>query len=384
VIDSLAPGGAETSLAEMAPFLIADGVDLHVLPLGTRHDLAPRLEEAGAITHRRPYSAGRVGNVRAVLQVVKQVQPSLVHTTLFESDIAGRTAARLVGLRASTSLVVDSYGTSHYAQERRVKLAAAQAVDRVTARFATRIHAVSHTVAKSVAPRLGIKPEIVDVIPRGRDPHRFPYRTKETRAAVRASLGISDTTPVLLAVGRLEPQKGLNHLLHALPMVAEQHANCVILVAGRDGRSSSQLQAAALSLPFDVRFLGHRSDVSALLTAADVLCFPSEREGSPGTLLEALAVGCPVVASDIPTVKEVLGQNAHNVAVTLTPVGDAQRIAAAINSTLHEGDSLSPKLIQGRALFESRYSIEIVASQMTQFFRRAAGQEDRVAEGTAS
>ena len=238
----------------MAPFLIADGVDLHVLPLGKRHDLAPRLEEAGAVTHRRTFSAGRVGNLRAVLQVAKHVQPSLVHTTLFESDIAGRTAARLSGYPASSSLVVDSYGTSHYAEERRVKLAAAQAVDRVTAGFATRFHAVSHAVAHSVAPRLGIKPETVVVIPRGRDPHRFPYRTQETRTAVRASLGIADTTPVLLAVGRLEPQKGMNHLLHALPMVAEQHPDCVVLIAGRDGRSSSQLRAAALGLPLTSGF----------------------------------------------------------------------------------------------------------------------------------
>lgn len=71
VIDSLAPGGAETSLAEMAPGLVARGVELHVLPLGPRLDLAPRLELAGAMVHSRASRSGRPGNIHAVMQVAR-------------------------------------------------------------------------------------------------------------------------------------------------------------------------------------------------------------------------------------------------------------------------------------------------------------------------
>ena len=156
VIDSLAPGGAETSLAEMAPGLIARGIDLHVLPLGRQLDLAPRLEASGAAVHVHDTRAGRISNVRTVIAVARRIRPSLVHTTLYESDVAGRTAAALLHVPASTSIVNDSYGSSHYAESNRAKLNAARALDAVTALSARRFHALSAAVADSVAPRLRI------------------------------------------------------------------------------------------------------------------------------------------------------------------------------------------------------------------------------------
>lgn len=377
MIDSLAPGGAETSLAEMAPHLVAQGMEMHILPLGPRVDLSMRLEEAGAVVHQPKEPTSRLGNVRAIHRVAKQVNAELIHTTLFESDIAGRTAARLAGIASTSSLVVDSYSASHYAQESRIKLDAARAVDRVTAQFTTRFHAVSHSVAESVAPRLHINPRIIDVIPRGRDPKRFSYRNEGVRRTTRAELGIPPTTPLLLAVGRLEPQKGLIHLLAALPGVTAENPGTILLIAGREGRASECLRAAARPSRAEIRFLGHRSDVAALMTAADVLCFPSEREGSPGTLIEALAVGCPVVASEIPTVREVLTGVTDQVAVSLAPVGDARRIASAINATLNQGSSLSARLLKGRELFEKHYSIEGISTQMSEFFGRSAQQVAR-------
>ena len=157
VIDSLAPGGAETSLAEMAPYLVAQGVDLHVLPLGSRLDLAERLEKGGAVVHRVDAATGRVGNVRTVLDSMRAVRPTLVHTTLFEADVAGRTAARLRRVPVSTSLVSDSYSPAHRAESPAMRIALARAVDATTARFATRFHAISGAVADAVAPRLGLR-----------------------------------------------------------------------------------------------------------------------------------------------------------------------------------------------------------------------------------
>lgn len=71
VIDSLAPGGAETSLAAMAPGLVARGIELHVLPLGQALDLAPALIASGVVVHERTGRPGRVGNLLAVLQTAR-------------------------------------------------------------------------------------------------------------------------------------------------------------------------------------------------------------------------------------------------------------------------------------------------------------------------
>ena len=172
--------------------------------------------------HARQTPVGRLGNVRAVMAVARGISPALVHTTLYESDIAGRIAARLLRLPSSTSIVNDSYGASHYAESSTARLHTARAVDALTARSARRFHAVTAAIADSVSPRLGIPRDKVDVIPRGRDPHAFPFRPVGMRESTRRALGIPPDSPVVLAIGRLEPQKGLHHLLEALPEVAAE------------------------------------------------------------------------------------------------------------------------------------------------------------------
>lgn len=369
VIDSLAPGGAETSLAELAPDLIRLRVELHVLPLGTRRDLAGRLQDAGAVLHPGPARASRLGNVRCVLDAARRLRPDLVHTTLYEADVAGRTAARLAGVPCSTSLVNDSYGASHYAETNTAKLHAARAVDALTATLATRFHAITQAIADSVPPRIGVPARKVEVIPRGRRPEAFPFRTPQARAEARHGLGLDADAPVVLTIGRLEPQKGLQHLLAALPQVAREHPGLVTLIAGKDGRAAEALRAQAAASGLDVRFLGHRTDVVGLLTAADVFCFPSEREGFGGVLIEALAVGCPIVASDIPTTREVL-RLGPGYAGLVTAVGDAVALGAGLDAALRARDSGGVEA--GRQLFEQRFTIGAVSAQLAAFFRAAA------------
>ena len=370
VIDSLAPGGAETSLAELAPGFIARGVELHVLPLGTARDLAPRLEEAGAVLHEPAVRGGRVANVRSVLATIRETEPDLVHTTLYEADIAGRVAARIARVPSSTSLVNDSYNASHRREAPAVRFAAAYALDRLTAHSVKRFHAISTAIAQSLGPRLGIPPDFIDVIPRGRDPERFPFRSADVRRRTREALGLDDAVPVVLAVGRHEPQKGLQHLLRAAPVVARSHPALVVLIAGREGRASEELRALASELAVDVRFLGSRTDVPGLLSAADVFCFPSEREGFGGVLIEAFAVGCPIVASAIPTTLEVLGGGTG--IGLLSPVGDIDALARDIGAALDDPAGAADRAVRGRARFDQYFTVDAIASQMTDFFERAA------------
>ena len=369
VIDALTPGGAETSLVEMTPGLIAGGIDLHVLPLRPGLDLAPALSAAGATVHRRSRTSGRVGNVRAVLSVARRIRPDLIHTTLFEADVAGRVGARVLGIPSSSSLVNDSYSPAHYNEAATAKLHAARALDAVTARSATRFHAISEAIALSVPPRIGASAAVVDVIPRGRDPHKYEFRPAALRTKTRDELGLSPQSPVILAIGRLDPQKGFDHLIQALPEVATKHPGIVTMIAGKDGRSSVELRKAAQAAEAEIRFLGHRPDVPALLAAADVFCFPSEREGFGGVLIEALAVGCPVVASSIPTSREVLGRGARPAAL-FAPVGSHHQLAQALIETLEDPALSAVRAREGRTHFEQSFTIDNVVSQMIAFFAK--------------
>lgn len=370
VIDSLAPGGAETSLVEMAPGLVSGGIELHVMPLGVRVDLAHSLEAAGAIVHTRSRPSGRLVNVRAVMSVAQRVLPDLIHTTLFEADIAGRIAARVVGSPSSSSLVNDSYSAAHYNEARTAKLHTARAIDAVTARSASRFHAISAAIASRVPPRIGVDPALVDVIPRGRDPHKYQFRSAALRTTTREGLGISEHTPVILAIGRLDPQKGLDHLIRALTEVTFKHPSAVTLIAGKDGRAAADLRKAADAARVDVRFLGHRMDVPALLAAADVFCFPSEREGFGGVLIEALAVGCPVVASAIPTSQEVLGRGGSSTGI-LVPPGNDDRLGHALAAILASPAESAARARDGRERFEDLFTVDKVVAQMISFFEAA-------------
>lgn len=368
VIDSLAPGGAETSLAELAPGLVARGVELHVLPLGTARDLAPRLEEAGAVLHEPAVRGGRVANVRSVLNVIREIKPDLVHTTLYEADIAGRVAARIARVPSSTSLVNDSYDASHWREAPKLKLLGAWAVDSATARFATSFHSVTLAIAESLPQRLAVDKRRVKVIPRGRDPQRFPFRAAELRERTRESLGLLPTSEVILGVGRLEPQKGFHHLIGAVNELVGTHPEVVVLIAGREGRASEALRSLASRASADIRFLGQRTDVPALLAAADVFCLSSDREGIAGVLIEALAAGCPIVATAVPGALEVLGEN--GAIATVVPIGDEKAIARALAATLDEPSSA--RVERGRSRFESEYTIEGIATRMVSFFEEAA------------
>lgn len=371
MIDSLAPGGAETSLAAMAGGLVDAGIELHVLALGPRMDLAGQLASSGATVLQANGGPGRTANVRSVIHVAQELKPAAIHTTLYEADIAGRTAGFFLRIPTSTSIVNDSYGVSHYAESSRHKLHAARALDALTAIPASRFHAITQAIAESVPGRLGIRRDRVEVIPRGRDPRAFPFQSPSARLRVRSELGIPPDTSVILTIGRHEPQKGLHHVLDALPEVVSQVPGTVLLLAGREGRSTSGLLSRAQGLELDVRFLGHRTDVADLLSAADVFCFPSEREGFGGVLVEAMASGCPVVATQIPTSREVLS-SPHGPVGLLTGVGDSRALAQGLTAVLSDQRRATSLAHRAFDKFMSTYTLEGVVSRMAGFFRGVA------------
>lgn len=375
IIDSLAPGGAETSLAEMSPYLVDLGIELHVLCLGKHNDLSHRLISAGAQVHYPQRSTGRLSNILSIASLIRAHRPDLVHTTLYEANIAGRVAAFMTRTPVSTSLVGDTYGPHRTKDLNPIRLHLAKQVDRFTARVASGFHAVSTSIAESAIAHLRLNPNRITTIPRGRDPERFPKRTSDTQDRARTLLGIPSDGQMLLAVGRLEPQKGLSDFLDAAALLAEDFPKLTVLIAGKAGAHSQHLKTRASQLSVDIRFLGHRTDIPTLLTAADAFVFPSLTEGSPGSLIEAMAIGCPIVASNIPANMEVLGRDASDFA-QVSKVGDPDSMAHGLRQILT--GSQSPKAPEAaRNRFEEAFQIQAVAAQMHNFFMQVVKARSR-------
>jgi glycosyltransferase involved in cell wall biosynthesis len=368
-IDSLIAGGAEQSLVAMAPHLGGHGVQLEVATLHDRPGLEDELVEAGVDVSCLAGGGGRAGWVLRAARLAKQRRPDLVHTTLFESDLVGRLAATLSRTPVVSSLVNAAYGPEQRAAPgmSALRLSSARALDVVTAQRVARFHAITSSIADLMAARLHVRRSRIDVVPRGRDPLRLGRRSAGRRLDTRARLGIDDTAPVVLALARQEHQKGLDLLLDAVPPLLAQVPDVRVLIGGRRGNQTPLLERKSSELPpGSVRFLGARSDVGDLLAAADVFVLPSRWEGLGSVLLEAMALEAPIVASDLPPVREVVGDHA-----LLVPAGRGDDIARAVAATLADRSSAVERAASARERFLERFTVERVAREMAAFYRRA-------------
>lgn len=370
LIDSLAPGGAERSLVDMTPHIIQRGVEVGIVVLHAREGLTEEVRAAGASVDALAGS-NRVTWVRQAVTLIKSRRPDLVHTTLFDADLVGRTAARLAGVRVVSSLVSTSYGTEHREEitQRPLKVRGAQLADIITSRAVCRFRAVSQVVKDASVERLRLNPDLVEVIPGGRDPTRLGRATAVRRSAARASLALGNE-PLVLAVGRQEPAKGLDLLLRAVPALQAAYPDVRVIVAGQSGRSSAELASIIndLDLGGSVRLLGHRDDIAELFCAADVFVLPSRREGMPGAVVEAMALEVPVVASDIAPVREALGD--PSLAELFIP-GDIAGLAKAVTRALEEPAVGRQRASRARERFTTQHGVAGVAGQIAAFYQAA-------------
>lgn len=369
LVDSLAPGGAERSLVDLIPHLRAEGVDVSITVLTDRGGLSLEAREAGAeVTVLGP---GRFDQrVRRMRDLLAEDRPDLLHTTLFGANVVGRVAARLVGTPIVSSLVNTPYGPDHLATPgiSVTRLRLAQGIDAATARLVTRFHANASHVATTMARRLHVPLDRIDVIPRGRDPAVLGERTAARGLATRNRLGVGPDAVLVVSLARHEHQKGLDVLLRAVPEVLTRLPAARFMVAGREGNVSSELSRLVSSLEIGaaVELLGARDDVGDLLSAADVFVLPSRREGFPGAVVEAMALRAPIVATHLPGTREALDERNG----LLVSPEDVAGLADAIVRVVEEPEAATARVERAHRRFVERFTTGAVAQDMAAFYER--------------
>lgn len=241
-----------------------------------------------------------------------------------------------------------------------------QALQRLAFRWRVAAVAIGDAVADSAVALYGRPP--ADTIPNGVPVDAF-QSGPEVGPALRLSLGLAADAPVLLSVGRLNPQKNQKLLLDAFSRL-DPALGAQLLIAGKgELRSDLEAQAKALGITDAVHFLGVRRDVPALLAAADVFVLSSLYEGNPLVVMEAMAAGRAVVSTSVGCVPELVGPQTGR----LVPSGDTAALAAALADLCADRGS-TRALGQGALqVARARFDVSVMARHYAQLYARLVG-----------
>ena len=199
-------------------------------------------------------------------------------------------------------------------------------------RWSLRASDVVVTVCTPFANKLtsqGVRPERIFVVPNSVK-HDFVHPDKTMAEETRRRLAILEDELVILAVGRLSPEKGHRYLIDAIAevMSSAPHLRLRVIIAGA-GPLERDLanQIVKLDLEQRVKLIGHWSDVKQLFSVADLFVLPSLSEGSPNVLLESMAAGVPIVATTVGGVPEIVSDGESAI---LAPPANVEMLAKAI------------------------------------------------------
>jgi glycosyltransferase involved in cell wall biosynthesis len=282
-----------------------------------------RLVDVPALV-REPAPGRDVRAVVALARLLRRERPGIVHTHTSKAGFVGRLAARLAGTPA---IIHQPHGHIFYGYYGRAVTAFYVALERVAARWSDRLVTLTdREIEEHLALGIGRRAQFVTV-PSGVPTAELRARAPG-RAAARAALGLPADAFVVAALGRLVPVKGFDLLVEAIPAVVAAVPGTHALVIG-DGPEEATLASLAerLGVRSRVRLHGPSSDVAAILAAADVLAAPSRNEGMGRALVEAMALGVPVVGTDVGGIPSVVGDDE---AGRLIPPDDVPALAAAL------------------------------------------------------
>lgn len=347
VINTLDAGGAESVLYNLLSYLRANRKSVHVevLTLYAVGHFGSRLIEMGLPVHclglQSKYAPSGVWKI---IQFLRSRSFDVIHSHLFPTIY-------FVALASRFFPNVKWIYTEHSIWNRRRKYRLLRLLERsIYSRF-DKVIAVSQVVAEGLTEWLpSVKPKLVII------PNAVPIPSPEMLSLWKE---VKTKTPVILFVGRLHQAKGLDILFHCLTLL--QVPEYKMKIVG-EGNLRTQLEALATELGIRERieFLGFRSDVQSLMLNADCLVLPSRWEGMPMVVLEAMALGTPVIASRVGGIAEVIEDGKTG---WLVQPEHPEELANVLSCVLSKPERSFEVVTNALAVIRMRYSIEKMAEE---------------------
>ena len=288
----------------------------------------------------------------ALYRLMRRERPQVVHTHAAKPGVLGRVAARLAGVPVVVHTFHGHILHGYYGPWMSWLL---RRMERMLAHLSDRIIAVSEQVKQDLV-RYGVAPpEKICVIPLGLE--LDPFLDGDVhRGALRRELGVPSDVPLVGIVGRIFPIKNHRLFLGAAALVAAKEPGARFVVVG-DGTLRADMEALARELDIGERtiFTGWRRDLPKVYADLDVLVVSSDNEGTPVSAIEAMASGCPVVATRVGGLPDLIedAEVGHLVAPR-----DAEAMAGAILGLLGDGDRARRMGQSARRRVQDRYRAE--------------------------
>jgi glycosyltransferase involved in cell wall biosynthesis len=370
IIPTLDQGGAENQLALLAAGLPSDEFDVHVVLLTRDGPRRAQLESAKIpiTTIGKRMKADPTAYFRLV-KAIKELQPDLVQTWLFAANSYGRMAARQCGVKRiiASERCVDLWKTGRHLL-----------VDRLLARFTDRIATNSSGVRDYYAMRgidaskFVIIPNGVSPLPIGLDANASGELLDASRQRIAQSLGLDPRRRWIAAVGRLWPQKNYKDLIWGAQLLTTIEEDVTLIIVG-DGPQSRWLEQHRDQVTGQDRviFAGHRSDVREILQHCLMYWIGSSYEGQSNGVMEAMQLGLPVIASDIPGNRDLV---VDGVTGLLFPVGHSMSLAKHSYRLLSDPALRAQFGAAAKERIAQQFSLATMVDSYAQLYRELLGR----------
>jgi glycosyltransferase involved in cell wall biosynthesis len=293
--------------------------------------------------------------------VVQHGQFDLIHTHSSKAGFLGRSIARL-----SNVPVVHTPNGLYYLGQSGIKRWFYQTLERAAGRLTTQMIAVSEGERIVIARDRLVRPDRLCVIENGVDAWQIRDEANVIQARqLREWCGINGQQPIIGAAGRMVAQKDPLTFVRAAAQLRQTYPSAQFVWCG-DGelRTATEQLAAQLNVPLITT--GHQENSAAIMCSFDVFVLPSIYEGLPFALLEAMALGIPIVASDISGVRDVLG---NQQAGWLTAPRDATALATTIAQALMQSAETQRRRQTAQHLVETQYSVQLMVRRHLELYQ---------------
>ena len=351
VIDHLGLGGAQSALLDLAANMDQSEVVSEVAVMHGRGLFADQLESRGIKVRSLAPSKWSPSYVANFVRLLRAEKYDVLH---FHLQGANWLAKPLASVFSRAKRVAHD----HSSADLRFRGWRSLPPDALGHLFSHRVIAVSQGVADFLAAREFVPRSKITVVPNGVDTRVFHPPTDEQRVAARTALGLAADKYVIGALGRLAPEKNFA----SLAKLARIMPDVEFVVGGTGPERAAILEAAGgaenFHLPGEIR------DRCAFYAALDAFVLPSLHEALPMTVLEAMASGVPVAASDLEGVAAAIGD-----AGVLFPAGDSARLENALRSFVGDPDKAKRLASAARERVKAHYDARGTASKVAGIYR---------------